>query len=279
MRALSLVLIMVLTGVLTACTSFADAPTVTPPNIVRPLATVYISPTPNALQLEATARASSPTPVTPTVTPIPSATPYVGIFIGQAEREAGFVNVDAPFFADGSVALVPTANPDRCALPIESAYQRAWRLNPAVSDSMGCPIQAGFGFFGQVQVFEGGVMYLNPETSEVWAILDGDGRTGRYFVVENPRSVSTVGITAPPGFSLPEGRFANMWLSVEQLRLLIGFALTPPQQVGINLQRFDGGTFFLDVSSGQVFALLVDGTYFGAFTAPERERDVPQSND
>jgi hypothetical protein len=253
-----------------ACTTAPfEEPTLTPPQIIRPLATVFISPTPNDLQRQATAQAASPTPQTPTPTSIPSPTPYVGVFIGQAQRDEGFTNITTPFFAgDDVVALVPTGDASACQIPVDSVFARIWRINRDIYDNLGCPIQERFGFFGRIQVFEGGAMYLQGENNAVWAILEGDGEEGTYFYIENPRDNNTTGITAPPGFILPEGIFADMWLSVANLRLLIGYALTPPQDVGVNIQRFEGGTFFLDVTVGQIYALLADGSHYGPFNAP-----------
>lgn len=268
-RALLTITLMSL--VLAACTSQApEAPTPTPPAVARVLATVFISPTPNAQQAEATRQASSPTVPPPSPTVDPTETPYIGIFVGEAQRDTGIQSFTEPVFgvADAPSAPEATANTAACAISIDTPYAQAWAENSVVSRRMGCPIQAGFGFFGTVQIFENGVMYRRPENNTIWAILP-QAQQGDYFVLEDPPELSTVGILPDAGFQLPTGAFADMWLAVEGLRGAIGFAQTASDDVAMGLQRYENGTFLFDATSEQVYALIVDGTVHGPFLAPE----------
>lgn len=274
MRRLGLLLLVVML-VLAACESLNPVtPTPSPQVISKLIATVYISPTPNAEQAEATRRASTPTPrpVTPTV--IPSATPFIGTFIGRAERDVGFPVITRPLLAPDVVGL---ADPTQCDVPIATAFVNIWQLDPAVSGQLGCPIQQTFGFFGQLQVFETGVMYLQPETRGVWALAP---EQNQYWYVEAPEAISTVGVQAVPGLVIPGGDFGSLWLGVDAVRDELGYAVTGEQDAEINLQRFENGTMLWDDSSGQLFGLVVDGTLLGPFSAPETPTDVtPVSDD
>ena len=255
---------------LAACAPPQQAMPATNPPAVKVLATAVVSPTPNAEQAQATRLASSPTPAPPSPSPIPTETPYVGLFLGRANREGGLPMLSESFFQpDQAFSALPTANAARCGIPIEFSYIAAWRNNNRVSDRMGCPIQQGFGFFGEAQVFEEGIMYRRPETRDTWAIVSR-GQLGQYWYLEAPPTLSTVGLPVPQGFTLPGGDFGSLWMAVDVLREQIGYAQTAPQEVAMGLQRFDGGSFLLDASAGQVFALLVDGTVYGPFSAPDQ---------
>jgi len=267
-------LLLVIGLLLAACQpaeTSAPLPTDTP---ARVLATAVISPTPNPDQVRATQAASSPTPAPATPTLDPSPTPYIGVFIGEVERDNSSVNVQEPFFAPAvSIFAQPTANPARCGTPIDPVYVRAWSQTDRVNQALGCPIQVAFGFFGQVQLFEQGIMYRRDETREVWAITS-DGEAGRYWYVDQPPQVSVQGMTAPDGLLPPAGDFAVVWLNVAGLRDAIGYARTEPSEIAMGAQRFASGTFLLDGSAGQVYALVIDGRLFGPFPVPE-EDDLP----
>ncbi len=246
--------------IITACTTDSAVSQPTPVVIVKALATVYISPTPNAQQLQATRLASSPTPtpLLPTNTPHPTA--YVGKFIGEAQVE-DFVPFDPSLFRTEI-----SVDASLCDIIIGDDYVTAWTGDARVRENMGCPIQLPFGFFGQVQVFENGVMYQREDTNEIWVIL---ATNSQYYFVSDPLDLSTEGVSAPAGLLVPEGDFGSVWSSIRGLRQELGFAQTRSQRVSLGLQRYDGGTFFADRAVGEVFALLVDGTLFGPYTASQ----------
>jgi len=275
-RAIVFLLLLLL---IVACTpTTTSTPIPTQVAILKEVATVFISPTPNPQQAEATRLAVTPTIAPPTPTIIPSATPYIGVFIGQAQRDDGFTSVNEPLFADVSVGIAPTADASRCRVAIDPNYLRLWLTNSAISSALGCPIQEGFGFFGQSQIFENGVMYLNDETGELWAVLASADERTQVFSLTSAPSQDLTGLVAPPGLLIPEGRFANMWLSVENLQTLLGFAITPPQTSAINIQRYDSGSFFFDVTSGEIFAFENYGTAFGPISLiPQEPTPIPEA--
>ena len=231
----------------------------------RPLATVYISPTPNAEQVRATSLASSPTPtpVLPSQTPRP--TEYVGIFIGEAEPLQGAL-IDPDAFASISTPIPPTIAPADCTTTVDGAYATIWSTDALISQRLGCPIQLAIGFEGQVQVFTNGIMYRRNDTEEIWAMVP-DNPSGEYIYYETAPDISTAGVTPPDGFIVPSGDFGGVWFSQPDLQESMGFAQTPPLNVNLGWQRFSGGTFFLDSTSGQIFALMPDGTLYGPFLA------------
>lgn len=232
--------------------------------LVRPLATVYSSPSPNPQELAATLALVSPTfsPLTPTIRP--TETPYIGIFLGEAPRPLGLEHFQAPLFANVNVGE-PTADATRCNIPIDSPYVKIWQTDLEIRQRLGCPIQGGFGFFGQVQFFEGGLMYFYPDLNAIWAMPTTSGRSARYDYLENPVDSPTVGLSAPAGLTVPSGIFGNMWLTVPNLRERLGFARTNPQEISMNLQRFQNGIFLYDVSGEQIYALVTDNTLLGPY--------------
>lgn len=263
--------------VLSACIGQVDEATATPVSTVKALATVFTTATLNPEEIAATRGAISATPVPPTATIIPTETPYIGIFIGEAEQERGFVEITSPLFgpnADNPDSVVriqqPTADANLCPLPIDAPYLTAWRTNSIVNQRLGCPIQGSFGFFGNVQIFEHGLMYYYPEFNAVWAIRPlQEGNRGRYDYLENPPEGSIVGLQADAGLIIPDGVFGDMWLAVSGLRQEMGFARTDSQETPLGLQRFNNGIFIHDALAGQVYALVVDGTVLGPYLAPE----------
>ncbi|QPC82373.1 hypothetical protein G4Y79_22250 [Phototrophicus methaneseepsis] len=268
----TMLMLLMVACIVAACDAMSTESTVPTPTLEheRILATAYISPTPNVEQVRATQLAITPTVAVPTATIQPTQTPFVGVFIGEAERDDSSVNVAEPFFApDINVFIEPTANANRCGVPVDNAYLDAWRTSSDVNTELGCPIQAALGFFGTVQVFENGIMYRRDETREIWAItIDGD--RGLYSYVEAPPQVVIQGQTAPPGLLPPEGDFAVVWLNVPGLRERMGYARTEAlSDVALGTQRFTTGTFFLDGNAGQSYALTNDGRVFGPFAVPD----------
>lgn len=266
---------MALLAILTACTGEAP-PEPTMVAISKELVTVAVSATPNVEEAAATRSATTPTPIPPTPTIIPTITPYVGVFIGAAEQPESRVVITAPLFGTGDDNPVAqtTVDPSRCLIaPIDTPYVTAWRSNSLVSQQMGCPLQGGFGFFGEIQIFETGIMIHYPEINAIYAMRPSEIITnGVYDYLENPPDTSTIGIQPPQGLLVPGDIFGDMWIAVAGLREEMGFARTEAQEAPIGIQRFEGGTFIQDVISGQVYALLVDGTLLGPYlTAPDAQ--------
>ena len=255
-----------LLALLSACQEVA-APSATPVAQARSLATAFISPTPNADELRATRAAISPTPPPPTPTMTPSPTAYVGLFIGRAELDGGFVPARVPLFAN--LSGEPTAEVN-CQTPIDANYLRLWQRNPDLRRELACPIQVGYGWQGRAQVFERGVMYDDASTRSVWAIATGQRRV---WVQEAPPAADPAPLLGF-GAIIPQGDMGSLWASVEALRLALGAPQTEAISVALGIQRMEGGTFLYDLSGGQIYAFSADGRLLGTFNPP-RPDELP----
>lgn len=163
--------------------------------------------------------------------------------------------------------VIPTVQQasDECPVPFDAAFGTGWRSNSSVARRVGCPLQQRFGFAGNVQVFERGVMYHRVDTNEVWAVQPGSGGTGTFWYVNQPATLPLEGLIPPPGLRTPGNSFGAVWSSNSEINTALGFATTPEQTADLNLQRFDGGSLLLDVTVGQVFLLFDDGDAFGPY--------------
>jgi|FLYN01.1.fsa_nt_gi hypothetical protein len=240
----------------------ASEPAVEP----KQLATVYMSPTPNAAEQEATRLASRPTPTVAPPTPLPSATPYIGVFLGEAEAasEEGLPIVNPALFDEEQPGFaLPTAVAASCPVQSDPIFGENWSADPAVAQAMACPIEAATQFNGTVQLFERGVMYWRGDTGEIWAIAPGT--SGRFWYAPNAPPAEETPISPPEGLRVPTMGFGNVWRGVSGVREALGFARTDEQPASFTIQRFQGGTLLIDGSSGQVFALVGGGTAYGPY--------------
>lgn len=240
------------------CMPSAEVTPTAPIVALKQLATVEIPPTPDRAQLEATRRAQPQPPTAIPATATPTQTPYIGVFIGAA------VNPNNAPFQDPGIVAAPT-NDTSCAVPFDLAFGEGWRTNPSVARRVGCALQERFGFAASVQIFERGVMYRRNDTSEVWAITPGSISAGEYWYFTNTGLIPLpLDITPPEGLRVPVDTFALAWGNSE-VNEALGFATTPEQVADLNVQRFEGGSLFLDVTVGQVFILFDNGDAFGPY--------------
>lgn len=250
---------------LAACTGSPEVkPTSTPTPIViaRQIATLGPTKTPDAVEIQETQAARTvPTAIPTVITSTP--TPYVGVFLG----EAAIGEINAPFV---DLTQQPTATRDPfadrfvCAIDPGEGFGTNWIENSNALNGLRCPIQESFGFSGFVQLFEGGAIYWQPDTNEFWAIAPSSlTGSGSFWKIDQPPEIPLPLINAPEGTFLPQGPIKDAWLSESALRAKLGFAILEQQEIDVNVQRFQGGTLFLDATVGQVFALLVDGSAIG----------------
>lgn len=242
------------------------APPLPPAVEAKLLATVYLSPTPDAAQAQATLlaqRAAQATPA-PTVTATP--TVYVGVFLQGGAEQDGVPLIDPTLI--GLPAQPPTPQPPSCPeLPVDARLGTAWLSDPVASSALGCPIEVAIPFAGVVQVFERGVMYYQPGGA-VWAVAPGYLAPGRYWTFPRelpPVDPAGVGIVPPAGLRLPEGALASVYFGVEGVREALGFAQLEEQRGDLIYQRFANGTVFVDFVSGQAFILAGGDTAYGPF--------------
>lgn len=236
------------------------APTFTPPPIIKQLATPAPTATLDSIALLATQQANAPTPIrTPTHTP--TITPYIGVFLGEIVDELNIPNPANFFIPPTPINTIPLI----CGFEPDPVFGTRWQAEHR--NALKCPIQEKFGFIGRGQAFEGGAMYLRVETNEVWAIAPGSGTFSGLYWYEgqpNPSIVPGAGV-APAGRFVPTGYLGSVWASIPALQQALGLGLLPEGDSAVNVQRFDGGSLFLDVNAGQVFVLLLDGTAYGPY--------------
>lgn len=248
----------VLVAVLAGCNAL-PAPPPTAPAVAdgaKRLATVYVSPTPDAAERQATRLAASPTPNVMTA-PTASPTAYIGVFLGASGADAPFIDSNI-----GAVDITPTRPPVRCPLEADPVLGDRWRTEPLVVRGLGCAIEGLLPFSGTRQTFENGVMYGRP-SGQTWAIAPGE--PGLFWFVEVPPEVPPVDVNAPPGLIVPSESFGALWRSRPEIQQALGFARLETFEAALGFQRFEGGTLFLEAETGQVFALLVDGFAYGPY--------------
>lgn len=262
-RLITFLIFVVLIGLLPACQSGENTPEATPVVAVKQLVTVEVPPTLSIEQRYATQQAQPRTPTPQPPTPSPSPTAYIGVFIGEAQSVDELPAIDELIGEPVAIEDVVDSN---CEIPIDPGFGENWRRDPTIPRQLACPLQERFGFAGQVQVFERGVMYSRNGTSEVWAISPGRIDAGNYWFVSDPLPFSTEGMQAPEGLNVPTDLLGSVWLSQPEIGNTLGYAITPEQVADLNIQRFEGGTVFLDVTVGQIFVLLVNGDAYGPFS-------------
>jgi len=254
--------------VMAACQPQTATPTSSEPVVeARLLATVYISPTPDAAQVQATQLASRPTSTAPLPTMTPSATPYIGVFLGEAESAGeGDIPIVNPTLFAGELGLdIPTEGALACPVQSDPVFGVNWSADPTVAQALGCPAAPSIQFNGTVQVFERGVMYWRGDTGEIWAIAPGVSGAGRFWFVAQALPAEETPISAPEGLRVPTMGFGNVWRGTAGVRDALGFARTDEQPASFLLQRYEGGTLLIDGSSGQVFALVGRETAYGPY--------------
>ncbi len=229
------------------------------------LATVYISPTPDAAQQQATRVAVVPSPGVPTATLEPSATVYVGVFLEGAIDPEG----DVPLIDPTRAVFQPqqTPLPSRCRFEVADVFGSSWRTNVGAVRALGCAVEPLLEFSGGVQVFERGVMYYQSGGG-LWAITtEGGVRGDRYWALPAvPEVGAEVPVAPPPGLLPPDEQFSAMWRAVDELRESLGYARLGGQAANLSLQRFEGGALLADRTSGLTYLLVGMNTAYGPYS-------------
>lgn len=249
--------------VLVGCQSAAPAANPTPRTQAKLLATVYISPTPNEAEQQATRLAVRPTLTAPPLTPEASPTVYVGVFLEPGVNpDAEMPIIDAT--PVGSFADLTSAVMD-CEAQIDPVFGEAWMQNAEARRALGCPIEVLIPFTGSAQVFERGVMYYQPNGA-IWAIAPGGAVGGLYWTLPQPPAVDqSTPISAPEGLKVPVLGFGAVWRGVPGVRDTLGFARLDEQPANLAYQRFEGGMLLADTTSGLVFVLVGASTAYGPY--------------
>jgi hypothetical protein len=258
-RFLAILLLLFAAYCLAACSSLGATQTAalsTP--IVQPklLATLFMSPTPNDQEREATrlaVRSEAPTPL-PTRTPAPTA--YVGVFVGESGgSESGISFTDAQLLEGTLSSGLPTLGASSCPYPVDPIFGTTWATNTSASTELGCAGEPSTPYIGTQQIFEHGVMYWIP-SGEIWSVAPGGAADGRFWYVPQAPGDEGWTVPAPEGLRMPVQGFGAVWKSVDGVRETLGFARTDEQSTSLAIQRFDGGALIRDETAGQTFVLV-----------------------
>lgn len=221
------------------------------------------------------ARATPPRALLPTYTPIPTATraviptatPYIGVFLGDAGGpDGGGIDLNPTRYAGTRVVLQPTPVQTPCAIVPDPIYGTAWQREASAVRQLGCPGEPATLYpSGAVQVFERGVMYWLP-TGEYFAIATA-APFGTYWYYNAQPAFAPLPPDAqpPPGLRLPEDGFGVIWRAYAEVRRGLGYAQVEETNARLIYQRFTGGALLYDGSVGKTFLLLRDGTAYGPY--------------
>ena len=232
------------------------------------LATLFLSPTPNNQESEATRLAVRSEPPTPLPSRTPAPTPYIGVFVGESseisDSGGGFNNPAG--FEGGAAAIQPTLGGSGCVYPVDPIFGTNWTTNsPAVAD-LGCAGEPATPYIGTQQIFEHGVMYWIP-SGEIWSVAPSGGIDGQFwYVLEAPPDQGWE-VPPPEGLRMPIQGFGAVWKAVDGVRQTLGFARTDEQSASLAIQRFDGGALIRDETAGQTFLLIgrESGSAYGPY--------------
>ncbi len=262
LNAPTMPLIIFLVLLIAACSPLAEpsAPSALGTPAVQPkiLATLYLSPTPNGQERDATQRAAAVVSPTPPPTHTPAPTAYVGVFLGESGAVDGdLLNVNPDRFAgtlDAGSAAFPTLAAPGCAYPVDAIFGTTWTTNTSAVDDLGCAGEPSHSYVGTNQIFEHGVMYWIP-SGEIWALVPSGGIDGEYWYVEQAPPDQGWTVQPPTGLQMPEQGFGAVWKAVDGVRQALGYARTAEQSASLAIQRFEQGALIRDETAGQTFIL------------------------
>jgi len=247
--------LLLLALLLAACSGEPAAPTGTPVVEYKLLATLFMSPTPNDAEREATRLAVRA--VTPTTIPTQTleATVYVGVFLGESADASDPVVDPARYQGTLTSGVIPTPLPIVCQFVTDAMFGTVWTTNEAARSALGCAGEPASTVIGTVQFFERGVMYWLP-TGEIWTIAPGGAVGGDFWYVPIAPPDQGWTVPAPEGLRMPEFSFGALWRANEDIRQTLGFARADESSLSISVQRFANGALIFDQTSAQVFALV-----------------------
>jgi hypothetical protein len=233
--------------------------------VVQPklLATLYISPTPNEPEREATRLAISAVSPTPLPSNTPAPTAYIGVFVGDAGGVDGAVPLNAAQFEGTLAPDLPTLGAPGCQFPVDPIFGTTWTTNASAVADLGCAGEPANKYVGTQEIFEHGVMYWIP-SGEIWSISPSGGIDGRYWYVQQAPPDQGWTVPAPEGLQMPQQGFGAVWKAVDGVRQTLGFARLGEQSASIAIQRFERGALIRDETAGQTF-LLVGGDTGAAY--------------
>ena len=231
------------------------------------LATLFLSPTPNDQDREATRLAVRSVPPTAAPTNIPAPTAYIGVFVGDAGGVDSGVPIIAPTQLQSLVTTgVPTLAPAGCTYPVDPVFGTAWTSNTSAVSDLGCAGEPSTPYVGTQEIFEHGVMYWIP-SGEIWSISPSGGIDGKFWSVQQAPTDQGWTVPPPSGLRMPQQGFGAVWKAVDGVRQTLGFARLDEQSASLAIQRFDHGALIRDETAGQTFILIGsdNGSAYGPY--------------
>ncbi len=249
-------------------------------SLPKSLATVFLSPTPNAPQVQATIDSHRPTdtPVPPTFTPTP--TPYVGIYMGAPTIGPGEI---IPTGTRGPiiVTMAPqrgtkvAANPNRNNPPVAAAQSCAAQpaqpfanaiKNPLVQQKIGCPVGQPITVKLVAQAFQTGFMFWR-DTREIYVLSTAGIQKGaatdtfwRFPDNWNESMPASDPAQVPPaGLLQPVRGFGYVWRSNATVHNSLGWALSTEQPFDSTWQNFEHGWMMTNLGGGVLALVPLDG--------------------
>ncbi len=284
-KRLTQLMILVILALLAGCATATPTPDPDGPILTgfdalpKSLATVVLSPTPNAPQAQATPDKRRPTNTLPPATFTATPTPYVGIFMGAPTFSAGGI---IPTGTRGVIVVTmapqpgtkvassgnPGSNPStgrNCTAQPAGAFVKAAQ-NPAVQARLGCPNGNPYAVKLVAQPFQTGFMFWR-ETKEIYVLSTAGIQKGaatdtfwRFPDNWNESIPASDPAQVPPaGLIQPIRGFGYIWRSNATVRSSLGWALANEQPFDSTWQDFEHG-WMMTGSSGAVLALSpIDG--------------------
>lgn len=243
----------------------------------KSLATVALSPTPNAPQSQATLDKRRPTETLPPATFTATPTPYVGIFMGAPTFSAGGI---IPTGTRGVVVVTMAPLPGtkvasnsggspstgrNCTIQPGGAFVKAAQ-NLAVQARLGCPSGNPYSVKLVTQPFQTGFMFWR-ETKDIYVVSTAGIQKGaatdtfwRFPDNWNESIPASDPAQVPPaGLLQPIRGFGYIWRSNATVRNSLGWALANEQPFDSTWQDFERG-WMMTNNNGAVLALSpVDG--------------------
>ena len=310
MKRWHLTLTLLLSAVLLAgCTGGPPTPDPSGPVLTgngllpKQLATVFLSPTPElpdiqATQFRATMESVLPTATFAPATRTPTTTPYVGVFLGAATFEPGDVVNQKPLgtrsprlagTAQGSVPIIvptlavsaPLATPvgggqvvstGSCATQPAAQFVNAAQ-NAAVQQQVGCPTGNAFTVTLVQQSFQKGVMIWR-DTRQIYvlssAAMQQGATTDTLWIVPDQWAdgmpESDASFSPPGGLLQPVRGFGYVWRNNQQIRDTLGWALAGETPYQGTWQDFERG-WLMTGGDNRVY-VLVPGNPTGIHLGP-----------
>jgi hypothetical protein len=261
----------------------------------KALATIALSPTPDAPQVRATIDSRRPTETLPPPTFTATPTPYVGIFMGDSTFSAGSIlptgtrgprvvtvapqtpTRGAPAQGGNPTAVAVAGGGTARNCPVQAAQQFVKASgNAAVAQRLGCPRAAPYTVNLVAQPFQTGYMFWR-DTKEIYVLSTGGIQKGASTDTfwrfpdnwDESLPASDPSQVAPAGLIQPIRGFGYVWRSNATVKNSVGWALAPEQPFTSMWQDFERG-WLMTTNDGAVIAFapldgppVTTGQHFG----------------